>query len=130
MRFLNDAGTGTLTKLELLVSDSTPAGKVRFGVYADNNGTPGSQLLDAGEVNVVNGWVSVNNLNLQVTANKYYWLVFDLQSPNTASYLSGQATDSHYWVNSAYGNLPASFPTTGLSTNNSPYVMRATVEVN
>jgi len=127
MRFLNTAGSGTLNKLELLFADSTPSGKVRFGVYADNNGKPGNCLLDAGETSVANGWTSISNLSLPVTANTYYWLACDMQSGNTARYQNGQAADSHYWTNYGYGLMPGTFPTSGLSTNNSPYVMRATV---
>jgi hypothetical protein len=55
MRFQNTAGTGNLTKLEILFDDATPTGAVRLGVYADNNGASGAQLLDAGTVNVANG---------------------------------------------------------------------------
>jgi hypothetical protein len=60
MQFRNTAGTGILTDLELLVDDRTPKGKVRLGVYADINGRPGDLLLDAGEVRIVNGWVSIS----------------------------------------------------------------------
>jgi len=42
MRFQNTVRTGTLIKLEILFNDSTPTGKVRLGVYTDNNGTPGN----------------------------------------------------------------------------------------
>jgi hypothetical protein len=127
MRFYNNAGTGTLSKLSLLVSDSTPTGKVRMGVYADNSGKPGKRLLDAREVTVTNGWVTISNLNLSVSANTYYWLSFDLQSSNTVVYQSAQANNSHYWLNRTYGSLPTNFPTSGLSSNNRPYVMQASV---
>jgi hypothetical protein len=130
MRFHNSAGTGTLTKLELLVADSTPVGKVRFGVYADNNGKPGSLLLNAGEATVINGWVALSNLKLPVTSGSYYWLAFGFQSGNTARYQSGQAANSHFWIKQSYGTMPAAYPTSGLSVNTSPYVMRATVVTN
>ncbi len=129
MRFQNNAGTGTLNKLELLVADSTPSGKVRFGIYADSNGKPGKLLLNAGEATVINGWVSVSNLNLQVTTGTYYWLAFGFQNGNTARYQSGQTANSHYWINQSYGTMPGAYPTTGLYVNTSPYVMRATVAV-
>ncbi len=129
MRFENTAGDGTLTKLELLVSDTTPVGKVRMGVYTDNNGRPGSLLLDAGEVSIANGWVAISGLNLPVVSGDYYWLAFDMQSGNTVMYQHNLATDSHYWVSYGYGALPGVYPASGLSTNPSPYVMRATVEL-
>ena len=106
MRFQNTAGTGTLTKLEILFDDTTPNGKVRLGVYADNGGVPGSLLLDAGEVTVANGWVSISGLSLPVTQNTYYWLAFNLQSANGVRYQSGQPAGSHYWGKYTYGAVP------------------------
>ncbi|MDD5701603.1 MAG: hypothetical protein PHU23_06075 [Dehalococcoidales bacterium] len=127
MRFQNTCGSGTLTKLELLVNDSTPSGRVRLGVYADNNGKPGNLLLDAGEVNVDNGWVSVSKLKLPVANGQYYWLTYNLQSQNVIRGQSGQPSSSHYRVNGhTYGALPSSFPS-GALVNNSQYVIRATV---
>ena len=126
MRFQNNAGTGTLTKLEILFNDSTPNGKARLGVYADNNGVPGSRLIDAGEVTVSNGWVSISSLNLPVTQNNYYWLAFNMQSTNGVTYQSGQPSRSHYRVSSTYGTLPSTFPSRP-SYNSNQYVMRATV---
>jgi hypothetical protein len=128
MRFLNDASTGTLTKLELQFDDASPAGKVRLGVYADNNGLPGSLLLDAGEATVANGWVSISLLNLPVTGNTYYWLVFSMDSPNAARYMTGQPSRSHYWISLNYGALPSTINLNYAGYNSSPYVMRATVE--
>jgi hypothetical protein len=127
MRFLNTAGNGDLTALDLLVADATPTGKVRFGVYADNDGKPGNLLLSTGETRVINGWTKISGLHLKVSAGAYYWLAFEMQNDNTLRYQSGRASNSHYWVNRTYGALPAAFPTSGLSTNSSPYVMRAAV---
>ncbi|MFA5309024.1 MAG: Ig-like domain-containing protein, partial [Dehalococcoidales bacterium] len=129
MRFKNTAGTGVLTKLELLFTDTTPTGKVRMGVYADNYGKPGALLLDAGEVSVTNGWVSISGLNLPVTQNTYYWLAFTMDSANDVSTMTGQASNSHYWITSSYGTLPSQFNTRVASRNSVPYVMRATVEI-
>jgi hypothetical protein len=125
MRFQNTAGTGTLTKLEILFDTSTHSGSVRLGIYADSSGRPGSLLLDAGEVTVSSGWVSIGGLSLAVTANTYYWLVFNLQNNNGVMYQSGQPANSHCWSPNTYGALPANFP--GFNYNNNQYVMRATV---
>ncbi len=130
MKFQNTAGTGTLTKLELYYNDTTPSGSVRLGVYADNSGTPGSLLLDAGASTVANGWVNISGLNLSVTLNSYYWLVFDQQNANGVQFLSSSNNPTnipHYWVDSvAYGALPSTFPTPS-GNNLGPYIMRATV---
>ncbi len=129
MRFQNTAGTGTLNKLELLFDTSVASGKVRFGIYADNNGKPGNLLLDAGEATISNGWVSISGLNLPVTQGSYYWLSFIMSAGNGARYQTQQPTNSHYWLSYNYGTLPGVYPTSGLSTNPSPYVMRATVNI-
>jgi hypothetical protein len=127
MRFQNTAGTGNLAKLEVLFDDTSPQGHVRMGVYADNNGAPGALLLDAGTVNVANGWVSISGLNLPVTANTYYWLVFNLDSGNIVRTQTGPA-NSHYWLDTPYGPLPNPYPQpTGIENTN--FVMRATVNI-
>jgi VCBS repeat-containing protein len=125
MRFLNST-TGTLTKLQLLIDDTSPTGKVRLGVYADDNGAPGSRLLDAGEVTVVDGWVTISGLSLSVSGNKYYWLSFILQNDNAVSYQQSQPSGSHARIDRAYGSLPSSFASGG-TANSNQYVMRATV---
>ena len=127
MRFQNTAGSGILSKLELLFDDTTPSGKVRLGVYADNSGVPGSLLLDAGEATVSDGWVSISSLSLPVTQNAYYWLVFNLQSAKGVRYQSGMPTNSHYWVKYTYGSLPGQYSLSGAGKNSNEYVMRATV---
>ena len=127
MRFKNTVATGTLTRLELLFSTSDPLGKVRMGVYADNHGVPGDLLIDAGETRVTDGWVSIPDLNLQVTQGGYYWLSYNLENANPVCYRDKQVLDSHYRVNDyVYGPLPGAFPDTDL-INDGQWVMRATV---
>jgi PKD repeat protein len=96
-----------------------------MGVYADNNGAPGSLLLDAGQIPVVNGWNSISNLNLPVKANVNYWLSF-IQSGSNPVVYSTADTHTDAYVKTTYGSLPASFPT-GYSSGQECYVMRATV---
>ncbi|MFH1003219.1 MAG: CARDB domain-containing protein, partial [Chloroflexota bacterium] len=128
MRFQNNAGTGTLSTLELLLDDTTPSGRVRLGVYADSSGRPGSLLLDAGEVTVSNGWVAISQLDLPVTQGAYYWLAFNLQDQNRVKYQSRQPARSHCWLNNAsYGALPGQFNVARAGYNGNQYVMRATV---
>lgn len=127
MRFQNNAGTGKLTRLEILFNDTTPNGNVRMGVFSDGNRRPGTLLLDAGEAHVANGWVSITSLNLPVAQGTYYWLGFLLTNQNGVRYQSGQSAGSHYWVGYRHGALPKQFSLAGASYNGSPYVMRATV---
>jgi VCBS repeat-containing protein len=123
-RFQNTAGDGTLTKLELLV-DTAYGGKVRMAVYADDNGAPGALLVDAGEVTVSNGWVSISGLSAPVTGNTYYWLVFNMSYANQLK-AQPSSGNTHRWVNIGYGAFPATFPSSdGVSTGY--FVMRATV---
>jgi hypothetical protein len=127
MRFQNTAGTGTLTKLELLVNDVTVKGKVRLGIYQDNGGKPGSMILDAGEATIANGWISISGLKLGVTSNSYYWLVFDLQYSNDIRYQTGRPSNSYYYMYSTYGKLPSSFSVNRTMVGSYQFIMRATV---
>ena len=123
-RFLNTAGDGTLTKLEVLIATAY-GGKVRMAVYADDNGAPGALLLDAGEANVTTGWVSISGLNLPVTGNTYYWLVFTMSSSNQVK-AAPSSGNTHRWVNTGYGAFPSNFPSSDGVTQGY-LVMRATV---
>ena len=126
MRFRNTAGSGILTQLELLMNDRTPRGKVKMGVYADNQGKPGIRLLDAGEVAADNGRITISGLQLPVAADKYYWLAFKLEEPARVAYISGVTSDiySMYFImDRGTGPLPASFPLSGSRSSFSPYVM-------
>ncbi|MDP2730352.1 MAG: hypothetical protein Q8O55_07710, partial [Dehalococcoidales bacterium] len=127
-RFGNTAGTGTLNKLEVLISDSAPSGNIRLGVYADNNGVPGELLLDAGEVSMKDGWTGISGLSLPVTAGEYYWLAYLPEKRVGVVYQStGMPDGSHNCYAYRYGPLPDTPQVK--SVNNTPFVMRATVNV-
>jgi len=129
MYFLNAAGTGHISKVELLVDDKTPSGVVRMGFYA---ATPCTLIQDLGYATVVNGWVSVEGLNIPVTAGAYYHLAFILQSPNGVKLRKNQGPDSLYSAPFLYdaplliSNRSSDMPTGG-TPSSSQYVMRATV---
>jgi VCBS repeat-containing protein len=125
-RFANNAGTGTLSKLELYLDPTFSAnGNVRLAVYADNNGVPGALLLDAGSTSAASGWTSISGLSLPVTQGTYYWLVFNNSAGAHLIDVAGPAGD-HCWLNYAYGAYPAQFPANAIY-NQWQYVMRATV---
>ncbi|GAG28330.1 unnamed protein product [marine sediment metagenome] len=130
MRFQNDAGTGTLTDLEILFDDTSPNGNVKMAIYEDNpSEQPDARLLAAGEVAVANGWVKISSLSLAVTLNTYYWFAFDLSAQNRVRRQSGAPDDHHYYLSLAYANFPHD-PWGGPgSSDNYRYVMRATVTV-
>jgi peptidoglycan/xylan/chitin deacetylase (PgdA/CDA1 family) len=130
MKYRNTAGTGALVKLEVLVSDTTPQGHMKLGVYADDGGRPGELLLDAGEVQVVNGWVVKSGLNLGVTLNADYWLAFNMEAPNEVKFQTGQAEMTNYWARLAYGEaFPEQFEQVEVGYNNDIFVIRGTVEL-
>jgi hypothetical protein len=131
MKFRNTVGTGNLNKLEIFFQCYYPSGKARLGVYADSSGQPGNLLMDAGEVNITDKWVSISNLILPVTLNTDYWLAFKLSYPNGLRYQAGQANNSHYRIpfNATYGVLPSVFPVASADIDNNQFVMRATVTV-
>ncbi len=124
-RLQNTAGTGVLTGIELKFNQTTAQGKVRLGVYADNNGTVGNLMLDAGEVPAGTSWVGIYGLNLPVTGNSYYWLALSLSASNTIEYTTGGTHKADQ--NAPYGQLKTTPNIT--MTNTTPYIMRAIVKV-
>ncbi|MBI2855078.1 MAG: hypothetical protein HYX87_09210 [Chloroflexi bacterium] len=127
--FPNTAGTGRITRVELLVDDNTPSGVVRMGVYA---ATPVTLMQDLGYAPVVNGWVSIEGLNIPVTAGTYYYLAFNLQNPNRIRFRTKQEPNSQYSAPYPYdaplviSDQSSDMPKNGVLSSG-PYVMRATV---
>ena len=114
--------------------DAAQSRRVRLGCAPDTfmGGAlqTARRVLDAGEVAVANGWVSIEGLSLPVTEGSYYWLAFNLQGQNVVSYQNGQPSRSHYWLkNTSYGALPGQFNVSRAGYNNNAYVMRATVDL-
>ena len=125
-RFQNNVGTGTLTSLQVQVTSGS-SGSLRLGVYADNNGLPGSLLLDVGSVTASAGWAGISGLKLPVSAGAYYWLAFLPSTGISVAYQStGMPLNSHTDYRYTYGALPAACLTNG-EINGTPFVMRATV---
>jgi len=129
VRMLNTAGTGTLISIELLVNDTTPKGNVHIGMYEDDNGKPGTLLVDAGETPVVSGWTKKDGLSVAVTKGDYYWFAYNISALNTVRYQTNRPPDSNRFVEYDYNNgLPTMFP--GSSEDNRQVVMKGTVEIN
>jgi hypothetical protein len=126
MRWQDTVGTGTLTKLEFYIHDSTPTGNVRLGVYADSSSNPGDLLLDAGAVALTDGWNVISSLSLAVTLNTWYWLAFDMSASNTLRYAAG-ASNSMAYRSYAYGALPNPFGSPSYVSNQ--YVVVAYVTI-
>ncbi len=107
------------------------SGKLRLGIYSDNNGEPGSLILDAGEVNTSATGVKTLTISQQLTAG-LYWLVAASNSathafrvPAIASTISifGVASTlptgvgTHRYAAFTYGALPSTFPTPSEGTS-------------
>lgn len=74
------SGNRTFTKIGCTTTTVTTSGVVRLGIYANDNGVPGSLLLDAGTINY-----SANNTSYTITisksfANQWIWLCGVIQS--------------------------------------------------
>jgi RHS repeat-associated protein len=125
VRFKNADRTGTLSSLNIKFNQAAASGTVRMGVYADNNGSVGSRLLDAGEVACGTGWVTKTGLNLSVTQNTYYWLAFTMSGNNTLEYQQNYGSNTLAGKASAYGALPSTL--SGLTYSNNAFVFTAAI---
>ena len=125
----NTAGTGHITKIELLVGDKNPSGVVRMAIY---NATPCTILQDLGCAAVVDGWVTISGLDIPVLGGAYYYLAFDLESPNTIKAVK-KTEDGSYSALWPYDAEPFGRPGSALDmppggqTSSVQYVMRAAV---
>ena len=128
MFFLNTAGNGHISRVQLLVDDRTPAGLVRMAVYW---ATPCILEQELGYATVVDGWVSIDGLDIPVTARSCYYLAFDLESPNEIR-IRKKASDFSYSAPWPYDgewirrDSAVDMPTGG-TISDSQYVMRAIV---
>jgi hypothetical protein len=118
--------TITLDRIGVNCTTLIAAGKLRLGIYNDNNGEPGTRLLDAGEVDTSATGVKTLNISQQLTGGVLYWLVAASNSgthafrvPAIAATINvggvgstlGTAVMTHYYAAQTYGALPSSFPT-------------------
>jgi hypothetical protein len=126
----------TFTKIQLHYNQPSPIGSVRLGVYSDTSGQPGSLVLDAGTVSIVNGWTYISGLSLSsLTFGTKYWLVFVQNSAMAVSYTGGipknttGSGNAHCFNTLSFGALPSTFPLSGIncSAADSMYAIKLTV---
>ncbi len=125
---VNSGGNGHITSVQLLVDDKTPTGLVRMAVYTS---TPCILIQDLGYATVVNGRTTINGLNIPVSANSPYFLMFDLQSPNNVRGLKTSTSGSYvaaFPYNTASLSLlnQSSDAPQGITTGQVQYVITAT----
>jgi len=118
-------GNGTLTKIRLLVNDTTPAGHVKVAIYDHNpaTGLPGTLLWGGASTSVVNGWMEWTTPAVSVKANTIYWLVYWLDTGNGIRYQS--EAGNHVWWFLTYGNWPSALTASVGGSNSNQYVMQA-----
>lgn len=126
--------TITIDTIAINCTNGAVGRAMRIGIYNDNNGEPGTLLLDAGEVlTATNGVKSIAIAGGQIlTGGRLYWFVglsnnitHAFRVPALASIINVIGTDNtlgvagitHFYAAQAYGALPASFPspTNGLT---------------
>jgi len=117
----------TVTKLGIFVSVvcSVANSNARLGIYSNNNGVPGSLIVDGGEVDVSVGTGAKEVTISTSLAPAWYWLAVNFEDVTsltilthaTSSFVNGDfgvtapdAGVSCVRVVSAYGALPAAFP--------------------
>ena len=90
---------------------TTAAGKMRMGIYNDNNDNPGTLHASTAEFTPVVGW---NNQNVQTPITLpagTYWLAFlnDNDALHARSGWTGDGSNSGRYYDYTYGDLPATF---------------------
>jgi len=103
----------TLRSLSFYVT--TPAGKLRLGVY-DNDGAlsgPGTKLAETAEITPVAGWNTANVTTPKALGAGDYWLAYAPSDSNLHFVRSNDGSGLDAYQNRPYGPLPNTF----LATN-------------
>lgn len=106
------------TTFDRIGCDVTTAGEassvMRLGIYADNNGTPGALILDAGTVTTATTGIKTITISQKLAPGRY-WLAALTQAaattqPTCRSYLtrvSGAPVSTNYAVGAGWSNSAA-----------------------
>jgi hypothetical protein len=124
--------TQTFDRIGVRITTAISGGKVRFGIYSDNNGVPDTRVLDCGEFTAsgVGGQDAIVTIS-QSLAQGNYWLTFVSDSAHTVIQAATSANRADLGeldltasvpyqrasVALTYGALPASFGTATPSTS-------------
>lgn len=116
----------TITRLGAEPATAGPSGAVmRLGIYTDNNGLPGSLVLDAGTINATSTTYQEITISQALAANTRYWFAMAAQGASgwnvrasrggfsvPATYTASGNEYATVFVGSGVtGALPATFPT-------------------
>ncbi|MBN1761401.1 MAG: DUF4082 domain-containing protein [Chitinispirillaceae bacterium] len=109
---------GQITSMSMYHNAGT-SGQMQMGIYADNNGVPGSLLASTEKTNIATtaGWQTINLTSpISVTSGTYIWLAWMYQTGSGARYLSsggnGYRTVTGSTWSTSSTNMPSSFGTT------------------
>lgn len=121
---------------QIAIQMSAGSGNGRLGIYNDNNGVPGSLLLDAGTLALSGTGVKTSTINQSLTGPAKYWLaaIFDNVSLNLTAQvgigLLGFASNSiSYGVQGlsangvTFGALPDPFPASSPAAADAPMIV-------
>jgi len=104
------ADAATIKSLSFYVV--TAAGKLRLGVYDDNNGMPGNLKAMTAEVDAAAGWMAVPVVTQVLLPAGKYWLAY-APSDNALTFKLSDANDGKLaYFNQTYGEMPAQFSAT------------------
>ena len=128
MNLENTAVTGHISQVQLLVDDPNPTGVVRMGVYTS---TPCILVQDLGFKPVVDGWVTIDGLNIPSNLGSYLMLAFILQNPTGIRVQKKGQTPQYsapYAYNASLARTSSSSDAPPFGSNsNVQYVIRAIV---
>jgi len=100
------AQSGTVRSLSFYVV--IPAGELRLGIYADNNGSPGTLLATTAEITPLTGWNTAKATSVHLDAGTYWLAYFASSSSLTFGHSGGGVYNEH---RATYGALPNPFGT-------------------
>lgn len=121
------AQAGTILNLSFYVT--TPAGKLRLGIYdaTGPSGGPGKKIAETAEITPIAGWNTANVIKQVALAAGNYWLAYLPSSGGLGFRNTGNGSSK--WYTFAYGTMPATFATAGLSSGGVHWSFYATMQV-
>lgn len=117
---------GTLSRIGLLVNDSTPNGNVKVAIYDHDGGAdrPRNLLWGSASTPVSDWQMEWATSSVALSANATYWLAFWMDRDNGIQYQGGAGR--HAWLRLPYGDWPGALNTAlWAGTNSNQFVMWA-----
>jgi hypothetical protein len=101
---------GTATQISAYIKGKYQSGFVKTMIYADNNGVPGSLLLESSQITLLSSWTWHNfSVNYSIQAGKYYWFAIFASVESQFTHDAGQTNQQAAAWGWVYPNVPANF---------------------